>query len=63
MFFYPNGISGSSLPIVSVQKQSTEKLIRMFLEIKLLNLVYDSEKVRLKSNIVSCVSLASQVTT
>ena len=46
---YANGLDGSSSPFLSIQKQSTEKLIRMFLEISLLHSA-DSQKVRLKSN-------------
>ena len=55
MFFYANGGSGSSHPLISIQKQSAESLIRMLLEINHLRHA-DSERVELKSNSVSCVS-------
>ena len=55
MFFYVNGTTGSTRPTISIQKQSVENLIRLFLEVSLLNHV-DSKRAKLKSNFASCVS-------
>ena len=55
MFFYVNGTTGSTRPAISIQKQSVENLIRLFLEVNLLNHV-DSKRAKLESNSVSCIS-------
>ena len=51
MFFYVNGTTGSTRPAISIQKQSVENLIRLFLEVNLLNHV-DSKRAKLESNFV-----------
>ena len=55
VLFYANGETGSSNPVISIQKQSIENIIRVFLEVNLLHHV-DSQRVQLKSNFVCCVS-------
>ena len=59
VFFYANGKTGSSVPVITIQKQSAEDLVRMFLEIDLVRHV-DSDRIRMTSDFVSYVSLVDR---
>ena len=55
--FYANGLDGSSIPFVSIQKQSTEKVIRLLTKVDFFHQI-DSKRVRLISNFASYFRIA-----